>query len=109
LPLAAQVNASRAAGGRSRSGRRTQAGKVDVRIISATNRKARPRKAAFREDLFYRLHVLPLTIRRCGRGETFASAAFLARFAPKETAHHRHQRRGWAYRAVEWPGNIRQR
>jgi len=38
--------------------------KVDVRIISATNRKlAGSRQGGqFREDLFYRLHVLPLTV-----------------------------------------------
>src|SRR3989449_354069 len=38
--------------------------RVDVRIISATNRKLldRVKGGQFREDLFYRLHVLPLTI-----------------------------------------------
>ena len=38
--------------------------KVDVRIISATNRNLLERAKAghFREDLFYRLHVLPLTV-----------------------------------------------
>src|SRR5882672_5054752 len=38
--------------------------KVDVRIISATNRKLldHVKGGQFREDLFYRLHVLPLTI-----------------------------------------------
>src|SRR3954468_19378746 len=38
--------------------------KVDVRIVSATNRKLldHVKNGQFREDLFYRLHVLPLTI-----------------------------------------------
>src|ERR1700684_313730 len=65
LPLSAQVKLLRAlqegtveaVGGR-------KPVKVDVRIISATNRKLldRVKGGQFREDLFYRLHVLPLTI-----------------------------------------------
>src|SRR4030081_3870176 len=65
LPLTAQVKLLRAlqegtveaVGGRKPM-------KVDVRIISATNRKLldRAKSGHFREDLFYRLHVLPLTI-----------------------------------------------
>src|SRR5271169_2926129 len=65
LPLAAQVKLLRAlqegtveaVGGR-------KPVRVDVRIVSATNRKLldRVKSGHFREDLFYRLHVLPLTI-----------------------------------------------
>src|SRR5436309_14736460 len=65
LPMAAQVKLLRAiqegevepVGGR-------KTVKVDVRIISATNRNLIDdvKAGQFREDLFYRLHVLPLTI-----------------------------------------------
>ena len=65
LPLAAQVKLLRAlqqgeveaVGGR-------KPVKVDVRIVSATNRNLlnQVKAGAFREDLFYRLHVLPLTV-----------------------------------------------
>src|SRR5712675_2311034 len=65
LPLPAQVkllralqeSAVEAVGGR-------KPVKVDVRIISATNRKLleRVKSGQFRQHLLYRLHVLPLTI-----------------------------------------------
>src|SRR5438046_10061212 len=65
LPLAAQVKLLRALqeGMVEAVGSRKPV-KVDVRIISATNRKLLDlvKNGQFREDLFYRLHVLPLTI-----------------------------------------------
>jgi PAS domain S-box-containing protein len=43
----------------------TKATKLDVRIIAATNRdlQAMVKKGAFREDLFYRLNVVPIKIK----------------------------------------------
>ena len=77
LPLAAQVKLLRelqegtveAVGGR-------KPVKVDVRIVSATNRKLLDlvKAGQFREDLFYRLHVLPLTSRICSATSSRASA-----------------------------------
>src|SRR3954453_12325770 len=89
--------------------------KVDVRIISATNRRLLDRVKAghFREDLFYRLHVLPLTITplRMRREDIpHLLRHFLARFCAEEN------RRitsisGEAMARLsqlDWPGNIRQ-
>ena len=101
LPLAAQVKLLRALqeGAVEAVGGRKPV-KVDVRIISATNRKLldRVKSGHFREDLFYRLHVLPLTIPPLrARREDIPHLLrhFLARFGAEENRdHHRHQRRG---------------
>jgi DNA-binding NtrC family response regulator len=116
LPLAAQVKLLRAlqegtveaVGGR-------KPVKVDVRIVSATNRKLldHVKSGAFREDLFYRLHVLPLTIpalRTRREDIPHLLRHFLARFCAEENrtitgisgeamAH---------LSQLDWPGNIRQ-
>jgi DNA-binding NtrC family response regulator len=116
LPLAAQVKLLRAlqegtveaVGGRKPM-------KVDVRIISATNRKLLDlvKSGAFREDLFYRLHVLPLTIpplRMRREDIPHLLRHFLTRFSAEENrtisgisgeamAH---------LSQLDWPGNIRQ-
>ena len=101
LPLAAQVKLLRALqeGAVEAVGGRKPV-KVDVRIISATNRKLldRVKSGQFREDLFYRLHVLPLTIpplRMRREDIPHLLRHFLARFCAEENRHdHRHQRRG---------------
>jgi DNA-binding NtrC family response regulator len=86
---------------------------VNVRIVAATHRDlaAQVRAGKFREDLFYRLCVVPVTIpplrRRQGDVRLLAEA-FLARAAPRG-----HSLR-WSPEALEklerydWPGNVRQ-
>ncbi|KYG97408.1 sigma-54 dependent transcriptional regulator [Bradyrhizobium sp. DOA1] len=116
LPLTAQVKLLRALqeGAVEAVGGRKPV-KVDVRIVSATNRKLleRVKQGHFREDLFYRLHVLPLTIPSLrARREDIPHLLrhFLARFAAEENR----PITGISGEAVahlaqlDWPGNIRQ-
>src|SRR5437868_1148193 len=116
LPLAAQVKLLRALqeGAVEAVGGRKPV-KVDVRIVSATNRKLldHVKNGQFREDLFYRLHVLPLTVpplRMRREDIPHLLRHFLARFCAEENrpitgisgeamAH---------LSQLEWPGNIRQ-
>jgi DNA-binding NtrC family response regulator len=116
LPLAAQVKLLRAiqegvvdpVGGR-------KPVKADVRLISASNRvlATAVQEGRFREDLFYRLHVYPITVPPLReRREDIPDLVrhFLARFGAEE---------GKRIRAVTadaiamlkgypWPGNVRQ-
>ncbi|MCL2716272.1 MAG: sigma-54 dependent transcriptional regulator [Alphaproteobacteria bacterium] len=116
LPLATQVKVLRALqeGAIEAVGGRKPV-KVDVRIISATNRNLieRVRQGHFREDLFYRLHVLPLTIpplRQRSEDIPHLLRHFLSRFAAEEGR----ALTGISGEAVaqlsrlDWPGNIRQ-
>jgi DNA-binding NtrC family response regulator len=89
--------------------------KVDFRLISASNRDllALVREGKFREDLFYRLHIFPITVpplRERMADLPDLVRRFVARFAAEE---------GKRMRAVSadamtllssyrWPGNVRQ-
>src|SRR5499427_1052309 len=116
LPLTAQVKLLRALqeGAVEAVGGRKPV-KVDVRIISATNRKLldRVKGGYFREDLFYRLHVLALTIPPLrARREDIPHLLrhFLARLSAEEKrAITAITGEAMAHLcALEWPGNIRQ-
>lgn len=89
--------------------------KADVRIIAATNLdlESAIRAGRFREDLFYRLNVIEITIppMRERREDILAIAErFLAFFAKQN---HRHiiaftDEVSEALRGYEWPGNVRE-
>ncbi len=89
--------------------------KVDVRIVSATNRDliADVKQGRFREDLFYRLHVFPITVpplRERPADIPPLARHFLALFAAEEGKRIR-LLTPEALRlltAYHWPGNIRQ-
>ncbi len=89
--------------------------KVDVRIVSATNRDliADVKAGRFREDLFYRLHVFPISVPplRARRDDIPELARhFLTRIAAEEGK----RVRGISAQAMalltayRWPGNVRQ-
>ena len=90
--------------------------KVDFRLISATNRNLIEEVKAgnFREDLYYRLNVLPLNVPPLHERREDIPALlrhFIARIAAEEG---RNQIKGVEPKAIEmlcqydWPGNIRQ-
>ena len=89
--------------------------KVDVRIISATNRNLleHVKGGHFREDLFYRLHVLPLTVPPLrARKEDIPHLLrhFLARFRAEENKPIASVSPAAlaALASFDWPGNVRQ-
>jgi DNA-binding NtrC family response regulator len=116
LPLAAQVKLLRAiqeseiepVGAR-------KPVKVNVRLISATNRNlmADVKSGRFREDLFYRLHVFPITVpplRERPQDIPDLVRHFLARFCAEEGKRIQSVS-GEALsllRGHAWPGNVRQ-
>jgi PAS domain S-box-containing protein len=93
----------------------TSTRKVDVRVITATNRdlKHMATEGKFREDLYFRLHVFPIQIpplRERGRDIEYLAAAFTQRFGRRMG-----KRIGLLsaemlrlLRAYAWPGNVRE-
>ena len=116
LPLDAQVKLLRAiqegevdpVGGR-------KPVRVDIRLISATNRDLidAVKQGRFREDLFYRLNVFPVTIPPLrNRRDDIPELArmFMARFAAEEGRKIRtvSSEAMALLRNYDWPGNVRQ-
>jgi Nif-specific regulatory protein len=89
----------------------TKVKKVEVRIIAATNRDLKDlvQKGLFREDLFYRLNVFPITVpplRNRVSDITMLTQHFL-----KQQGYSQLQVAKDAYTKLEgysWPGNVRQ-
>jgi DNA-binding NtrC family response regulator len=116
LPMAAQVKLLRALqeGEVEPVGSRKTV-KVDVRIVSATNRDliADVKAGRFREDLFYRLHVFPISIpplRKRPEDIPELVRHFLARIAAEQGKRLRTLDGSTMARlaAFHWPGNVRQ-
>jgi DNA-binding NtrC family response regulator len=86
---------------------------VNVRVVAATHRDlgAQVRAGKFREDLYYRLCVVPITIPplRARRGDVRQLAEhFLARAAPRGLALRFSDEALAKLEAYDWPGNVRQ-
>ncbi|UUR08677.1 nitrogen assimilation response regulator NtrX [Sphingomonas glaciei] len=89
--------------------------KVDVRVLSATSRNLSEEIAAgrFREDLYYRLNVVPVRIpplRERREDIPELSAHYLARFAAERRMPppNLSDEALAALQAHDWPGNVRQ-
>jgi DNA-binding NtrC family response regulator len=116
LPLASQVKLNRAL--QEREIRRVgdnQPVKVDVRVIAATHRDLREeaRAGRFREDLFYRLHVFPVTLPPL-RDRIEDVPLLAGHFLQKHARALRREVAGIETEALErlcgygWPGNVRE-
>ena len=88
---------------------------VDVRLIAATNRDLNAAVATgnFRQDLFYRLNVLPMAVpplRERADDIPVLVEYFVGRFAKEAGKHMRHVAKGTLEKLqrYHWPGNIRE-
>jgi len=88
--------------------------KADFRLIAATNRdlKEEVRAGRFREDLWFRLHVIPVQLpplRERGHDIVILARHFLAlfnaRYGTSLTLTHENERTLFAH---AWPGNVRE-
>jgi transcriptional regulator with PAS, ATPase and Fis domain len=89
--------------------------RVNVRIIAATNRDLEDsiKKGRFREDLYYRLNVIPISLPalRERRDDIPALAHFFARRFSSETKKSCNEITDEALghlQAYDWPGNVRE-
>ncbi|MFT0520728.1 sigma-54-dependent transcriptional regulator [Pseudomonas faucium] len=116
LPLEAQARLLRVLQeGEIRRVGSVQSQKVDVRLIAATHRdlKNLAKAGQFREDLYYRLHVIALklpALRERGSDVNEIANAFLARQSARIGRDDLHfsAEAEQAIRHYSWPGNVRE-
>ncbi|MFN3201638.1 MAG: sigma-54-dependent transcriptional regulator [Bradymonadia bacterium] len=89
--------------------------KVDVRVVSATNKdlKALVEAGEFREDLFYRLHIIPLTLpplRDRANDVALLARHFITKLRDRtgSPAKDISEDAVKALRGYPWPGNVRE-
>jgi len=116
MPLSAQVKLLRVI----QEGKLTRLGsekiiKVDVRIIAATNRDLDEmiKKGSFREDLFYRLNVIPVELpplRQSPEEIPILARRLWKRLTRKNGIHHKTLKKSAisALQQYSWPGNVRE-
>ena len=88
---------------------------VDVRVVAATNKelKKETREGRFREDLFFRLNVVPLTtppLRNRAADIPLLTQAFIAAFCEENGMKRKEitEEALAALSAYDWPGNVRE-
>ena len=89
--------------------------KVDVRVIAATNRdlEGEVRRGRFREDLFYRLNVFPITVpplRQRADDIPLLTHFFVERASKRlgKSIEHISERTVQKLQSYAWPGNVRE-
>jgi transcriptional regulator with PAS, ATPase and Fis domain len=88
---------------------------VDVRVIAATNRNLEEmiKEGGFREDLYYRLSVIPIDIPPL-RDRREDISLFMEHFLRKYNTYMNRRLKGFSqevrdlYMSYEWPGNVRE-
>jgi PAS domain S-box-containing protein len=93
----------------------SQLRKVNVRVIAATNRDLNKaiRDGRFREDLYYRLNVFPISVpplRERGEDVVILASEFAAKFAQRMGKHIEplSEESKKRLKSYSWPGNVRE-
>jgi two-component system repressor protein LuxO len=89
--------------------------KVDVRFVCATNKDplSEVQAGRFREDLYYRLHVIPVNLpplRERGTDIIEIAEALFSKISKEESHPYKGMSEGvkYAFMNYNWPGNVRQ-